>query len=212
MSTRPTGALPAMRAPVAVEHAACRRPRRAGFRAAAPGRRTRARRPARAARAGDIRRESARSSAGRTSDSISFSSSSLPCPDTWTCLMPSWMTSAPRRARWLITRPIAFSLPGIDRAESTTVSSGARPSRSRWSSMAMRDSADSGSPCDPVVHAQHVLRRIVADLGVADLHAGRDAQVARAAARSPSSASCRGRRRPPCDRTAPPDPTRICIR
>jgi hypothetical protein len=59
------------------------------------------------------------------------------------------MTSAPRRARWFITRPIAFSLPGMARAEITTVSSG--PTLTwRWSSIAMRDSAAIGSPCDPV--------------------------------------------------------------
>ena len=38
--------------------------------------------------------------------------------------MLSVMTSAPRRAMWLIVRAIAFSLPGIARAENTTVSSG----------------------------------------------------------------------------------------
>ena len=48
-----------------------------------------------------------------------------------------------------MTRPIAFSLPGIERADSTTVSWGPTLTE-RWSLIAMRDSADIGSPWDPV--------------------------------------------------------------
>ena len=55
------------------------------------------------------------------------------------------MTSAPRRAAWFITRPIAFSLPGITRADSTTTSPGSSLT-CRWSSIAIRGSAASGSP------------------------------------------------------------------
>ena len=44
--------------------------------------------------------------------------------------------------------------------------------------MAMRDSADIGSPCEPVRQAEHVLGGVVAHLGVANLHAGRNAQIA----------------------------------
>ncbi len=61
---------------------------------------------------------------GRTSESTSFNSSAEPCPETWTCFMSGVTTSAPRRAMWLIVRAIAFSFPGIARAEKTTVSSG----------------------------------------------------------------------------------------
>ena len=72
---------------------------------------------------------------------------------------------------WFITRPIAFSLPGIARAENTTVSSGLelhvpvvvdRDPRQRRLRLALRPGAD----------AEHVLRRVVRDLAVADLHAG----------------------------------------
>ena len=78
---------------------------------------------------------------------------------------------------WFMTRPIAFSLPGIARAESTTVSSG--PSLTwRWSSIAMRDSADIGSPCEPVARHRTSCAGIVADVGVADLHAGGNPQIA----------------------------------
>ena len=58
-------------------------------------------------------------------------------------------TSAPRRATWFITRETAFSLPGMTRAESATVSPSAILTW-RWSSIAIRDSAAMGSPWDPV--------------------------------------------------------------
>ena len=48
----------------------------------------------------------------------------------------------------------------------------------RWSSMAMRDSAASGSPCEPVQMQTTSCAGIAADVAVADLHAGRDPQVA----------------------------------
>ena len=57
--------------------------------------------------------------------------------------------SAPRRAMWLTTRSIDRSLPGISRDENTTTSSGVSET-CRWSSIAMRDSADIGSPWLPV--------------------------------------------------------------
>ena len=49
-----------------------------------------------------------------------------------------------------MTRPMAFSLPGIARADSTTVSPGPIFT-CLWSSTAMRDSAERGSPCVPVL-------------------------------------------------------------
>ena len=78
---------------------------------------------------------------------------------------------------WFITRPIAFSLPGISRAENTTTSSGAEldvpvvvdgDPRQRRLRLALRPGAD----------ADDVLRRVAADVAVANLHAGRDPQVA----------------------------------
>ena len=78
---------------------------------------------------------------------------------------------------WFITRPMAFSLPGISRAENTTTSSGLEldvavivdgDPRQRGLRLALRPRAD----------ADDVLRRVVADLAVANLHAGRDSQVA----------------------------------
>ena len=78
---------------------------------------------------------------------------------------------------WFITRPIAFSLPGISRAENTTTSSGSslhvavvvdRDPRQRRLRLALRPGAD----------ADDVLRRVVPDVAVANLHAGRDPQIA----------------------------------
>ena len=75
---------------------------------------------------------------------------------------------------WFITRPIAFSLPGIARAEITTRSGGAeldvavivdRDARERRVGFALRTGGQ----------AQHVLRRIVGDVAVANQRAGRDA-------------------------------------
>ena len=117
--------------------------------------------------------------------------------------MLSVTTSAPRRAMWLIVRAIAFSLPGNrarredDRVvgpeldEAVVVDGDARERRLRLALRAGRD-------------AEHVLRRVVRHVGVADLHARRARAGSRAAARSRCSARCCGRRTPPCARTAPP--------
>ena len=87
-------------------------------------------------------------------------------------------TSAPRRAMWLIVRAIAFSLPGIDAGreddgvvgpeldEAMVVDGDAGQCGLRFALRAGRD-------------AQHVLRRVVLNVRVADLHAGRDAEVAK---------------------------------
>ena len=50
--------------------------------------------------------------------------------------------------------------------------------------MAMRDSADIGSPCEPVREAQHVLRGIVADVASRESARRRESADSRAAARS----------------------------
>ena len=119
--------------------------------------------------------------------------------------MPSWMTSAPRRAMWFMTRPIAFSLPGIDarrehhrvvRPELDVPVVVDRDARQRRHRLALRAGRQ----------AQHVLRGVVRHVGVANLHAGGNAQVAEPLGDLASSRSCRGRRTPPCGRTAPPDP------
>ena len=78
---------------------------------------------------------------------------------------------------WLIVRAIAFSLPGIARAENTTVSSGPSLTK-RWSSMAMRGQRRLRLALRAGRDAEHVLRRVVRHVRVANLHAGRDAQVA----------------------------------
>ena len=71
------------------------------------------------------------------------------CPLTCTASAPEWTTSAPRRCRSSITRPTDHSLPGMGWALITTTSSS--PIRSHlFSPVAMSDSADIGSPCEPV--------------------------------------------------------------
>ncbi len=47
-----------------------------------------------------------------------------------------------------MTRKTEFSLPGISEDARITVSPS--PMRMKWSRLAMRDSADIGSPCEPV--------------------------------------------------------------
>ncbi len=136
-----------------------------------------ARQSGRAAPAAGTPHVSARSSFGLTSESMSLSSSSLPWPETWTCLSPSEMTSASRRAMWFITRPIAFSLPGISRAEKTTTSSGSSLTW-RWSSIAIRGSAACGSPCEPVQMQTTSWAGKLAHVAVANLDPGRNPQVA----------------------------------
>jgi hypothetical protein len=75
-----------------------------------------------------------------------------------------------------MTRPIDFSLPGIARADRTTVSSG--PTLTwRWSSMAIRRHR---LALRPGGQTQHVLGGVAADFRVADLQAGRNAQVSEA--------------------------------
>ena len=60
---------------------------------------------------------------GRTRFSTSFISSTLAWPETCSGgFMVPYKTSAPRRAMWSIMRKIAFSLPGMMRELSTTVS------------------------------------------------------------------------------------------
>jgi hypothetical protein len=58
-------------------------------------------------------------------------------------------TVAPQRLSPLTTRQTAVSLPGTSDDASTTVSSASMRTW-RWSRLAMRDSADIGSPCEPV--------------------------------------------------------------
>ena len=62
---------------------------------------------------------------------------------------PGARRCAPSRARPLTTPNTAVSLPGISELASTTVSPG-RIAICRCSPRAIRDSADSGSPCEPV--------------------------------------------------------------
>ena len=75
-----------------------------------------------------------------------------------------------------MTRPMAFSFPGMARAESTTVSSGPSLTK-RWSSIAIRESAAIGSPCDPVARHSTSCAGIAVDVGVADLRAGGNPQI-----------------------------------
>ncbi len=70
------------------------------------------------------------------------------CPDTCTSALPLCTMRAPQRVRPLMTRLTAFSLPGISEDASSTVSPSVM--RIEWSRFAIRDSADIGSPCDPV--------------------------------------------------------------
>ena len=61
---------------------------------------------------------------GRVSASMCFRSSWLAWPETWTNATSSHRTSAPRRSRALIARPITRSFPGITREEKITRSPG----------------------------------------------------------------------------------------
>ncbi len=63
--------------------------------------------------------------------------------------MPLWTTLAPSPVSPLMTRKTEFSLPGIRLEASTTVSPGSIAIRS-WLRAAIRDSADIGSPWEPV--------------------------------------------------------------
>ena len=88
---------------------------------------------------------------GRTRFSTSFISSTLACPETCSGgFMVPYSTSAPRRAMWSIMRKIAFSLPGMMRELSTTVSPFSTE-MCLWLSTATRESADMGSPCVPEI-------------------------------------------------------------
>ncbi len=71
------------------------------------------------------------------------------CPLTCTGAFPEWITSAPRRCSWSITRPTDHSLPGIGCALIMTTSSGSIWTR-LFSPVAMSESADIGSPWEPV--------------------------------------------------------------
>ena len=71
------------------------------------------------------------------------------CPLTCTESTPEWMTSTPRRWRLSMTRPTDHSLPGMGWALITTTSS-SRSRKNRFSPAARRDSADIGSPWEPV--------------------------------------------------------------
>ena len=71
------------------------------------------------------------------------------CPLTWTASAPECTTSAPRRCRSSITWPTDHSLPGMGWALMITTSSS--PMRSHlFSPVAISDSADIGSPWEPV--------------------------------------------------------------
>ena len=80
---------------------------------------------------------------------MSLSSSEAAWPETWTCALPLWMTFAPALASRLMTRLTAFSLPGTGVAAMTTVSPRSTVTV-LWSPLAMRASAESGSPWLPV--------------------------------------------------------------
>ena len=86
---------------------------------------------------------------GWTRLSISLSSSAAACPETCTCVLPLWMTFAPALASRLMTRLTAFSLPGTGVAAMITVSPRSMVTV-LWSPLAMRASAESGSPWLPV--------------------------------------------------------------
>ena len=86
---------------------------------------------------------------GRTSEISVRSSSARAWPETWTSAFSSCSTSAPRRVSWLIVSCTRSSFPGTGRAERITVSPRSTLIAG-WSLYAMRVSADSGSPCEPV--------------------------------------------------------------
>ena len=70
-------------------------------------------------------------------------------PETCTRAVPWCTTCAPSRVSPLITAKTAVSLPGMSELARITVSSGLIRT-DRWSPLAIRASADSGSPCEPV--------------------------------------------------------------
>src|SRR5215207_736401 len=80
---------------------------------------------------------------------MSLSSSSNPWPEAWIGASRVVTTSAPTWYSRSIVSLTARSLPGIGVAEKTTVSP-ARSSTCGWSRYAIRRSADSGSPWEPV--------------------------------------------------------------
>ena len=168
-------------------------------------------RSARAGRAGGTPRVSARSSRGLTSESMSFSSSSLPCPDTWTCLIA--LVDRPRRpARDVVHHPadrllVAGNLPRrkhhhvvlVELRVPVVVDGDPRERRLRLS---LRSGADDRR------------RPATGSSGCRCRESARPAGSAgsRAAARSASCRSRPARRTPPGGRTASARSTRICIR
>ena len=80
---------------------------------------------------------------------MNLSSSPAAWPETCTGAAGTWNTSAPVRYSPSTVRWIAVSFPGITEEDRTTASPG-----TRWmylcSCAAISDSADSGSPWDPV--------------------------------------------------------------
>ena len=113
MQTRPTGTLPALRAPWWSISSTSPDSMHEGF----------SRPEARKCSASRACLESCRNSPwigmkyrGRTRFSTSFISSMLACPETCTGgFMLPYSTSAPRRDMWSIMRKMAFSLPGMMR-------------------------------------------------------------------------------------------------
>ena len=94
---------------------------------------------------------------------MNFSSSWHACPDTCTCELPPWITSAPARWSESMTRETFDSLPGIACADRTTTSS-SLTFRCLCSCAAMSDNALIGSPCDPVQITQISSGREARDL------------------------------------------------
>ena len=86
---------------------------------------------------------------GRQSASTVLSSSAEPWPDTCTGAMSWCSTVAPARVSALTVSETASSLPGTGLADMITMSPDWIETTG-WSRNAMRVSAESGSPCDPV--------------------------------------------------------------
>ena len=90
---------------------------------------------------------------------ISINSSREGCPETWTFLSLSVIISTPFSRNLFCTLEIAFSLPGICLLEKITVSPLVKLIYLS-KSLEILESAELGSPCEPV----QIIRRL--DLGI----------------------------------------------
>ena len=140
---------------------------------------------------------------GLTSDSMSFSSSSLPWPDTCTCLLPS-VDDVGAAAGDVVHHPAdRFFVAGDGPRREHDDVAGASLTW-RWSSMAIRGRAAMRLALRARAQADDVLRRRSLRHRCRESARRPAAAGSRAAGRSASSDACRGRRTPPCGRTAPP--------